>query len=232
MGMVRWRSPTVHTLSAGRLDGGPHPGPISSSDDQLRTELDLHAMAPNRGHYFGHYFGHHLGPEREKQARTCTKFSLYAVSIRRGFISMRFPFVWGFRLYEGFICAEVSSMSFYSWGFIHGVSSRVFIHRFSPWHEYCSSVWVFIHEGVLSSINVAHLYEFSYMRVFSYLFSTMYGPIFVRFSREWGFILGWYTLMFLTKTWKNRALWEVDEGGLHKYELNSSSRPSRGIIST
>ncbi len=42
------------------------PGPNSSSDDQLRTEIDLHAMAPNRGHYLGHHFGHHLGPERSK----------------------------------------------------------------------------------------------------------------------------------------------------------------------
>jgi hypothetical protein len=44
---------------------GRTPGPISSSDDQLRTELDLHAMAPNRGHHFGHT----LEPERGKQAR-------------------------------------------------------------------------------------------------------------------------------------------------------------------
>jgi hypothetical protein len=63
----------VQTLSAGRLDNGPHPRPISLSDDQLRTELDLHAMTLNRGHYFDYYFGHsfshHLGPERSQQAR-------------------------------------------------------------------------------------------------------------------------------------------------------------------
>ncbi len=68
--VVRWRGSTVHTLSAGRLGDGPHSGLNSSSDDQLRTELDLHATTPNRGHCLGHHFGHHLGPERSQQARS------------------------------------------------------------------------------------------------------------------------------------------------------------------
>jgi hypothetical protein len=60
---------TIQILSAKRLDSESHSRFISSSDDQLRTELDLHAMTSNRDHYFDHHFDHHLMPERSQQAR-------------------------------------------------------------------------------------------------------------------------------------------------------------------
>ncbi len=68
--VVRWRGSTVHTLSAGRLDDGSHSGLNSSSDDQLRIELDLHAMTSNRDHCLDHHFNHHLRPERNQQTRS------------------------------------------------------------------------------------------------------------------------------------------------------------------
>ncbi len=73
MRMIRWCSSTIQILSAKRLDDESHSRFISSSDDQLRIELDLQAMTSNRDHYFDHYFDHHfdhhLRSERNQQTR-------------------------------------------------------------------------------------------------------------------------------------------------------------------
>jgi hypothetical protein len=69
MKMIRWCSSTIQILSAKRLDSESHSEFISSSNDQLRIELDLHAMISNRDHYFDHHFDHHLMSERSQQTR-------------------------------------------------------------------------------------------------------------------------------------------------------------------
>jgi hypothetical protein len=69
MMMIRWCSSTIQILSAKRLDDESHSRIISSSDDQLRIELDFQAMISNRDHYFDHYFDHHLRSERNQQTR-------------------------------------------------------------------------------------------------------------------------------------------------------------------
>jgi hypothetical protein len=73
MRMIRWRSTTIQILSAKRLDDESHSRLNSSSDDQLRIELDFHAMISNRDHHFDHHFDHHcdqhLRSERSQQTR-------------------------------------------------------------------------------------------------------------------------------------------------------------------
>jgi hypothetical protein len=67
--VVRWRGSTVHTLFAERLDDESHSRLNSSSDDQLRIELDFHAMTLNRDYYLDHHFDHYLRFKRNQQTR-------------------------------------------------------------------------------------------------------------------------------------------------------------------
>jgi hypothetical protein len=69
MMMIRWCSSTIQILSAKRLDDESHSRFISSFDDQLRIELNFHAMISNRNHYFDHHFDHYSMFKRNQQTR-------------------------------------------------------------------------------------------------------------------------------------------------------------------
>jgi hypothetical protein len=67
MRMITWRSSTIQILSTKRLDDESYSKLNSSSDDQFRIELDLHAMTSNRDHHFDHHCDHHLKSEHNQQ---------------------------------------------------------------------------------------------------------------------------------------------------------------------
>ncbi len=67
MRMITWRSSTIQILSTKRFDDESHSKLNSSSDDQLRIELDFHAMTSNRDHHFDHHCDHHLKSEHNQQ---------------------------------------------------------------------------------------------------------------------------------------------------------------------
>jgi hypothetical protein len=73
MRMIKWCNSTIQILCAKQIDDESHSKLISSSNDQLRIELDFHAMTSNRNHYFNYYFDHrfdhHLKSERNQQTR-------------------------------------------------------------------------------------------------------------------------------------------------------------------